>query len=159
MLGLTPDLSDDDEKVSNPLPDGAAQWLRSADITFLFACGTDKGQSSLKELLRKEGVAPRVEMMHTARRLDDVPLDVEGRKRLRKFLRDVGFSLNMTNQSAIANPSKWNDDLCKEWALGYGGMELITASFYGVPTATITAIWKQGNYDGKPWMPLLPRSA
>jgi hypothetical protein len=157
MLGLKSDL--EDEQVSKRLPDGAAQWFRSANITFLFACGTSKGQSSLEELLRDNIIAARVEMMHTARRLDDAPLDLQSRKHLRKFLRDVGFSLNKTNQSAKHNQSKWNDRLCKEWALGYGGLELLTASFYSVPTSTITAIWKQGNYDGKPWMPLLPRSA
>jgi hypothetical protein len=136
MLGLTPDLTDKDEHVGKRLPDGAAQWFRSANITFLFACGTKEGQRSLVELLRQEGVAPRVEMMYAARRLDEAPLDEQGRNHLRKFLRDVGISLNKTNQSAKNKPLKWNDDLCKERALGYGGMELITASFYSVPTST-----------------------
>jgi len=159
MLGLEPDLPK--ERVSNPLSAGAVQWFRNANITFRFACGTNDGRRSLCAVLKEAGVNARVEIMHEARRLDaqTIGRTEQQCQELCEFLREVGYSLNQTNRSAIRDPQKWNADLCQQHALGYGGMRLITASFYGVPAATITAVWKHGTYQGKEWMPLLPRLA
>lgn len=42
-------------------------------------------------------------------------------------------------------------------ALGYGNSAKLLVFFYNVPTCTVTALWKQGSYGGRPFVPLFPR--
>jgi len=42
-------------------------------------------------------------------------------------------------------------------ALGYGNRGLLITSTYNTPTSCLTALWRDGTVDGRPWVPLFRR--
>ncbi len=58
----------------------------------------------------------------------------------------------------LLDPGSDHDD---EWAagraLGYGNDAFLVLFGYNTPTQTLTCIWKDGMYEGVPWMALFPR--
>ena len=86
--------------------------------------------------------------------------DVTWPKDLRNFLENVGRSL-----IAGARYGRSYDDLvskdahdCDGRAFGYGNVGALVVTPFSVPTATVTALWQPGMYNGQPWFPLTIRT-
>lgn len=154
LLGLPADL---DEHLADELASHEASTFRERRIHFRFAAAHTSGVCALKELISEISLQADVRAMHS---IDTDTLrkavGTEEYDELSAFLADVGFSLLMSTRH-VDDPVKWTEELCRERALGYSGFELLVASFYNVPTTTVTAVWADGIYRNQPWVPLLPR--
>jgi hypothetical protein len=64
--------------------------------------------------------------------------------------REIGYEL--------LRDKSWDDLRKKEWALGYGNSQKLIVFSYNTPTCTLPILWKFGEYQGKIWTPLFPRT-
>lgn len=55
--------------------------------------------------------------------------------------------------------TKWNDEMRRAEALGYGGIGFMAPFCYQTPTAVPVMLWRFGEVDGKLWRPLLWRES
>jgi HD superfamily phosphohydrolase len=73
--------------------------------------------------------------------------------KLKEFLNEVGKQL-VLNRSICINQKERPED----HALGYNNRQSLVIFPNSVPTMTITALWSDGTYKGKKWIPLIPRN-
>jgi HD superfamily phosphohydrolase len=134
-----------------PLSDAAAQQLRESRLAFVFASGQRSGADALRK--RAAELDLQVEVSLAA---DSAPrafsgTDKEDRTQLEKFCRQVGRELLLDPEKG--HDEQWADDC----ALGYGNNAFLVLFSYNTPTQTLTCLWKDGVYEGVPWMALFPR--
>lgn len=147
---------DDDLKSAQALNDEQRKALLHRSPLFRFAYAWTVGLDALRTELHKRGVSGSVEALRT----DETPqpLDAAGpaAEGLRSFLSEVGYAvLKSTKGSRGSAP--WTDERCTDSALGYGNDERLVVLEYNTPTGSITALWKDGVFDGARWLPLFPR--
>lgn len=154
LLGLRADL---DEHLADELAPHEASAFRERRIHFRFAAAHTTGVRALEQLIAEIPLQADVCAM---RIIDNDTLKqamgADEYDELAGFLGDVGYAL-LTSTKQVEDPVKWTERLCRKRALGYSGFELLVASFYNVPTTTVTALWANGLYRNQPWVPLLPR--
>jgi hypothetical protein len=131
----------------------AAKELRTRKLAFVFA----SGQSGGKELLeRRAGEIGLDATVHLG--ADSVPSAFgagapDGRRPLEDFCRAVGEALLLDLDAG--HDANW----CRERALGYGNNSFLVLFGYNTPSQALTCLWKDGTYEGIPWMALFPRRA
>jgi deoxynucleoside triphosphate triphosphohydrolase SAMHD1 len=131
-----------------PLDEDAAALFRKRKLAFVFAAGQSKGKALLEKRLGELDLDAEVFVGN-----ETAPQAFDGGSRsgLREFCRSVGEAL-------LLEPDKEHDE---EWAaeraLGYGNNAFLVLFSYNTPSQTLTCIWKDGRYEGIPWMPLFPR--
>lgn len=125
-----------------------APQLATKSLRFRFAYGTPQGMQRLRDKAAELGLEADVD---AARVEEEVGQDLAPGTELAEFLREVGLSLLRTSDLG------WDEDKLHDRALGYGNCARMLASPYGLPTSTVTALWKSGRYRNQAWLPLLPR--
>lgn len=133
--------------------------LRERPVAFVYTAGLDGAQAVLEEHLARLRFRDSQVFVHLGERhLASLTASV---------LRDAGGSDGkfkaecdrIGRQLLEDGESRHDDNWRAERALGYGNHGLLLVFPYNTPTATLTALWKQGKVDGKSWRPLLPRRA
>lgn len=154
-FGLPKDV---DEDLADELTEAQRTALRDRQIRFRFLFGTQEGIGHFAELARQLELGEDIQAVHSSTSQPAIRaiLDADDGTRLRGFLADVGEAL-LASTKAKTDPTKWTDARCREFALGYGSLEQLIVLMYNTPTATITALWKTGEYHGAKWQPLFPR--
>ncbi len=51
----------------------------------------------------------------------------------------------------------WDSAKQERYSLGYGGLQQLRVFSHNTPTSTLTLLWKEGEFDGRDWVPLFPR--
>lgn len=144
-VARTADLDEERE----PLPENARELLRSHELGFVFAAGTDTGQENFRTSLADMDLNAWV---GAALGMGDLPtvesaLGADSQAFL-DFARGKGHEL-----LALHNGRERDESWRHERALGFGNEGLLIASAFNTPTAALTLLWA----DGKDWKPLLPR--
>jgi hypothetical protein len=148
-LGVEPTTDLREER--KPLSPDAAKQLRERDLAFVFAAGQDEGATKLRQRAQELGLSAQVILaVDSAPKAFDGPKEKDSDK-LKEFCQSVGYEL-------LLDPDGDHDH---EWAssraLGYGNDAFLVLFGYNTPTQTLTCIWKDGMYEGVPWMALFPR--
>ncbi|AKJ07402.1 hypothetical protein ATI61_111350 [Archangium gephyra] len=142
-----------DEEHVDPLPADLRDELRRRDCVLVYALGREDRKQELTERLQKLGLQVKdivvVESLSEDGLASTMP--EEQIEPLRKHLRHVGESLLRSTKPT------WDEQRIQERALGYGNGGHLVAFQMNVPTFTVTALWSRGDYEGRPWLPLLPR--
>lgn len=152
-----PTISDD--KLTIQLSPEEQNLLKSKKVAFRFLYATNDGIDSLSQLTSNLELGNDIKATSTivtGKKPIDELLDSGIAKQMRDFLGEVGQAL-LKSTKQKKDPSKWTEDRCKSFALGYGGLEQLLVFAYNTPTGTITPLWKAGDYCGVPWLPLFPR--
>jgi hypothetical protein len=68
----------------------------------------------------------------------------------REMAKEIGVQL-------FRDKTDWTDEKKAERSLGYGRSGKLTVFYRNTPTSTVPLIWKNGVYNGEPWLPLFPR--
>lgn len=133
------------------LDEDAAATLRKRKLAFAFAAGQPEGKQLLEER------AAELELDATVYIQDPVaprafgPSVADERADLEAFCRSVGEAL-------LLDPENGHDE---EWvskrALGYGNNAFLILFGYNTPSQALTCLWREGEYEQVPWMPLFPR--
>jgi hypothetical protein len=149
-LGVTPTTELREERP--PLAPEAAHELRSRKLAFIFAAGQEEGAERLRARSAELGLDAVVHIDG-----DPVPRAFgpghEDRGELEGFCQSVG-------EAVLSDEDRHHDeDWMAERALGYGNESFLALFGYNTPAQTLTCIWKEGEFEGVPWMPLFPRRA
>jgi HD superfamily phosphohydrolase len=134
-----------------PLSAASAEQLRLRRLAFVFAAGCESGADLLRRRCGELGLDAEV-YIHSR----DVPRAFEGelteqRRGLKEYCAAVGHEL-------LLDPEQGHDEAwVEERVLGYGNDAFLVVFGYNTPTQALTCIWKDGMFDGLPWMPLFPR--
>lgn len=147
-----------DEMLARELSPDLQEVLRSVDVKTRFVAATDDGLNQVRTRLGSLGLTIDVEAMVVA---SDHPLElsklhIDRSGPLREWLEQVGTELLMSTKG-VQNASKWTEELCRDRALGYGGLAMMVGSFYNIPTGAPVGLWSPGYAGGREWLPLLPR--
>lgn len=150
--------TDVDEDLADQLTEPQRKALTGRQVRFRFLFGTQEGIGHFAKLARQLDLGDDIQAVHlsTAQPAISAILEEHDCGRLREVLADVGQAL-LASTKAKNDPTKWTQARCREFALGYGGLEQLIVLMYNTPTATITALWKSGDYQGANWLPLFPR--
>lgn len=130
------------------LSEASADQLRTRPLGFVFAAGRPEGTDLLRTRATELGLDVQIYIGS-----EDAPRAFEGPNQddLRAFCDRVGRAL-------LLDPERDHDeDWVAERALGYGNNAFLLLFGYNTPTQTLTCIWKDGVFDGVPWMALFPR--
>jgi HD superfamily phosphohydrolase len=147
QLGETRDLFDGDIQ----------SFLRKAKISFVFTAAWDSGVSTIESMAHEVGLDATV-YRHIGEA--EIPFafenclqDVEPSiiASFKQACQEIGTSLIQSSQP-VPDAAK-----AATRSLGYGNRAMLLASAFNVPTQTLTCFWADGNRDGVPWSPLLPR--
>ncbi|WP_456798169.1 phosphoribosyltransferase-like protein [Bradyrhizobium sp. USDA 4473] len=76
-------------------------------------------------------------------------MDAEGTQSFRAKCLDIGRKILLSNGKL--------EEVANERALGYGNRAMLMLSSYNVPTQVLTCLWREGDYNGAEWYPLLRR--
>ena len=153
-LGL-PDTQKLHERRPARLPEDKIEVLLRQPVAFRYTAGLEEGVRNLHDELRSMGFEdvraiqtgiPEVELptLHTV--LSKAGKSEQAVEQFRARAREIGRRLLMAKTEAA-----------DARALGYGNRELLVATSYNTPSATLTAVWEQGTVDDWPWFALLPR--
>jgi deoxynucleoside triphosphate triphosphohydrolase SAMHD1 len=148
-LGVEPTTHLREER--GPLAPAMAEQLRKRSLAFVFAAGQPSGAEELRRRAKELGLNAKVSL-----NTDSVPKafdgpSASGRDELREFCRRVGHDL-------LLDPDGGHDETwATDRALGYGNDACLMLFGYNTPTQTLTCIWKDGVFEGIPWMALFPR--
>ena len=74
----------------------------------------------------------------------------EESKFAQKFIREIS--------KPLYEDKNWNDDTIYSRLLGYGNLGKLTVFYYNIPKSLVPVLWKSGEYNGKPWIPLFPET-
>lgn len=135
--------------------------LRASDVAFLCAIAHPEGIELLNQTAKELGINIT---LHYGRVLDSTAsrafdpgslIFANQHERIiaRNMARRIGRSLMMSG-STVRLIKDIND--ADENALGWEGMEQLVVFPWSTPKLTLTMLWKQGNYGGRPWIPLFP---
>lgn len=139
----TTNLSEDRQ----PLDPEAAELFRKRKLAFVFAAGQSEG----KELLEKRILELQLDaIVSVGEESAPQAFPAEDRADLEGFCQAVGNAL-------LLDPPDHDEEWADERALGYGNHAFLVLFAYNTPSQTLTCIWKGGEFDGIPWMPLFPR--
>lgn len=156
-FGLPPDVTE--PGLAAELTEEQKAKLRSKRLHFRFVFGTTWGIANLEKLITKlslnADVGAAIIHERAQSQIHDF-LQPDIAVQLENFLRKVGVGvLRSTKQKE--SPMKWTDAMCEERCFGYSGNGLLVASSMNCPTSTITALWKSGDFEDMPWLPLFAR--
>lgn len=137
-------------------------WLRETSLVYWTFIGTREGIRSIEEKAKSQGLHLKA---HAAEYLDRKAFEVDSfgvnqvfgnqldkMEKAKKLCQEIGYQL--------FQDKNWPEDERKERSLGYGNMQrlIIFEPPLNSPKATLPIFWKAGKYNGKPWIPLFPRS-
>lgn len=128
------------------LPPDLRRRLRERPVALLFATATDDAITMIEGAV--DQFVPTIRRLYDAADLPSlfsVPWDDDAAgRRFIERCRDVGRQL-------LPEPKR------EDRVLGYGNHGLLVVFPYNTPSQTTTCIWSEGEVDGAPWQPLLPR--
>lgn len=134
-----------------PLDEDAAATLTKRKLAFAFAAGQLDGAKLLESRAADLGLDATVYVHDAAAPRAFGPAVAKERAALETFCRSVGEAL-------LLDPENGHDE---EWvakrALGYGNNGFLVLFGYNTPSQALTCLWKEGEYEEVPWMPLFPR--
>ncbi len=133
--------------------------LKKSKLTFLFAYGKNENTAFINEEFDKLGfeISPQILISNEFPEPYFANVTSEADRRLKEILQDVGYEL-LRQKKATSNPP-WEDEKLKEFSLGYNNAQLLVFFPWNTPSYTITALWCEGKYLGKPWKPLFARQS
>jgi hypothetical protein len=136
-------------EVREALTDEMCRSLLDRSVHFAFAAGLAAGRERLEGRCAELGLDATVtigtEQLPSLESAGATPEFVE-------WCRAAGEQLLRSTQDWDADPHKY-----VERALGYGNHGFLMTFPYNTPTQALTVLWSDGEVDGDPWMPLLPR--
>lgn len=156
LLGETP-IIDLHEHRSLTLHDSERDPFRKQAKAFVFTAGMDEGLDALEKALQKNGVTG---LIHAEVRETGIPtvhsallgtMDLEAQGKFVELAQEIGRQI--LDDGKPEHEEVWLQDR----GLGYGNHALLLVSAYNTPTATLTALWADGNYLGRKWTPVFPR--
>lgn len=163
LLGEKANLPDDynltETHVFELISDESKDKLRTIPKYFVFTVGFKGIDSKLKSIFEKY-MAIKPETIHVILHEEyteeskifsgsNSNFDFANKIKLRKYVEEVGEKL-LTGEGK----SELKVNNCK---LGYANAESMVVFPYNVPTMTITALWCEGEIEGKKWIPIVPR--
>lgn len=117
-------------------------------VAFLFVVGAKEGKEHLEESLKRFNMEKAVVKIEDS----DLPSIEDDIFSTANQQREFQIACQAIGKQLLAGDQKWSDRL-----LGYGNHGLLLAHVYNTPAQTLTAFWKAGTVNGRPWEPLLPR--
>jgi HD superfamily phosphohydrolase len=131
--------------------------LRDSQLYFVFMSELPGGEDYLREKLSELRLNATIYVHRKGSTIETLG-SLESRHRgvslpwseFREFCADVGMQVLLDERG---KPEEWR----QERTLGYGNQELLLVSAFNTPTATLTALWKDGTFDGRDWAPVFPR--
>jgi deoxynucleoside triphosphate triphosphohydrolase SAMHD1 len=146
------------------LPPDAQRKIRATTIGFAFAAAFDEGLSRLHDSAHRLGLKIDRSSLRAARKLGSIVGTTSTTPALREFLESVGLSVvrSFIKATRPELDGAELEALCVKRSLGYGQMEGLLVTLFGVPSSTYTALWCPGTYaygDGTEvaWTPLFLR--
>lgn len=150
-------------KHADKLPDDLIKKLKQRKLRFCFAAATDFGINRLKSEVSKLGYDQVGIQASYLEALDHKVFrpHFSWLWRNRKEMESCKtFFCNVGEQilERRALEKKWDSSRRKESALGFSDFQRLLVFQHNVPKTTLTALWENGEYNGKKWIPLFPGS-
>jgi deoxynucleoside triphosphate triphosphohydrolase SAMHD1 len=133
--------------------------LKKRPVAFVFGVGVegacDKLADRLSELLKFDSklliCVARKELKKASRVFSGPEAEFQhvDKLKLKNFLVSVARELLIAEGKS--------SEIAQEKTLGYRGAEAMVVFPYNTPTMTITALWIGGEFQGRPWVPLVER--
>jgi hypothetical protein len=129
--------------------------LRQTSLHFVFLAELNGGREYLADNLKSLGLNGTVDVLSQAAAVESIDA-VAARHpgypwpEFKEFCLDVGFQVLLDQRN---KPKEWRE----KRKLGYGNNGLLVVSAFNTPTATTTALWKNGKFDQRDWVPVFPR--
>lgn len=143
--------------------DDVKSHLRQANVAFVFTAAWDQGIDAIKLIAKNVGLNAKVNSYICE---NDIPFAFDKKPDginedvfddFKKRCEEIGASLQASKFQSQSTQSEDDRQKIKDRSLGYGNKAMLLASPFNVPTQTLSAIWAEGEVDGVPWLPLLPR--
>jgi deoxynucleoside triphosphate triphosphohydrolase SAMHD1 len=148
-LGAPPSTALNEKR--EPLDPDVAETLKKRKLAFVFAAGQKEGRELLEEKARSLEL-DAVVYVHDESIPRAFPADGDqSRDDLAEFCGAVGKQLLL--DPAADHDEQW----VAERVLGYGNNAFLVLFGYNTPSQSLTCLWKDGSYEGVPWMALFPR--
>ena len=136
----------------------ASQLLRKRNLFFFSLLAFEEGIARLSNYSQRHQLKLRIANAKLVTAYDKVFAknsaafqdDEDLRIIAKNIFRDVGFWLT-------AEKEHWGEDKRLRNALGYGDAQTLFVFVNNVPTTTVTALWKNGIWNGKEYRALFPR--
>lgn len=131
------------------------ELLQNTSLHFVFLAELDEGREYLATNLQALGLTGTVDVLSKAATVESIDA-VAARhpnypwKEFKEFCSRVGVEVLLDDRE---KPQEWRE----QRALGYGNHGLLVVSAFNTPTATTTALWKNGSFEGREWVPVFPR--
>lgn len=146
-LGRKPryDLHEEREGPLSPLLQKA---LKDRPLALVYAAGQPEGAENVKKVAAEIGLEIVVHLQNSCAPVAFAEGNGGG---FEARCREIGEALLRDE-----NPEH-DDDWIVKRALGYGNKGFLVVLPYNTPTQALTCLWKGGQVDGVPWVPLVPR--
>jgi hypothetical protein len=144
------------EMVKTPLSVSEYEQLKRIPIRVCYAIQlTEESNTVVSSLKTKYGIdlefhSGKTDFNNYLDYQSDTMRSEEEAKFVREFVREIA--------ELLYQDKSWSDETIYDRLLGYGNLGKLTVFYYNVPKSFIPVFWKSGNYNGKPWIPLLPET-
>lgn len=155
-----------DENHVKELPDMEKAVLRQKELIFFLIAFNQSREEELKKELAELGLynvtfayIEDMSVKYLEQGGNFIFSDDEQRICVKEVLKDIGFELmNHDKWQPEGYKKGWSEKRVKEAALGYNDSQQMVFLKSSVPTYTITAFWREGEYRGIKWEPLFKRT-
>ncbi len=141
--------------VDYKLEDAEIDKLKATSLEIIVAVGLDRAHQRLVEDARRLGLLGFKGVAASS----PIGANVSWSNELKNFLTEVGRELVSAREFGV--PYRDLEESPRERvdyrAFGYGGVGALLATTSNVPTSTVTAFWHPGQFESRPWIPLLLR--
>ncbi len=133
------------------------EWLRATRLTYFAVVAFQEGVQHVEETLNGAGVQLNIRVGTQLRESDgcfDAKSLVFENPQVRLHAQKLAFEIG---KELFGDQRAWGEAKKERFALGYGrGQKLIVFS-YNTPNCSLPILWKDGEYEGRPWKALFPR--
>lgn len=152
-------INDSDADVAGALSEDKVDALRSSRIHFAYYAAHPSGRDVLKRMadtlgLDLQGIHAKVDSSEPEFSISSFDAySAPSKERFVNFIQRRGEEL--LTRYVKSGKSGWNDDRAKEFALGFGGIQLSLVFTHSISASTPAVLWDM-NIE-LPWIPLFPR--
>jgi HD superfamily phosphohydrolase len=135
------------EERGDPLPPELQEALKNRPLALVYATGSPEGAQAVEATAAEMDLSVKVHLSD-----DSAPVAFAGPEtEFEVRCREVGRQLLEDDRSD--HDEAW----IEQRALGYGNEAFLVVLSHNTPTQALTCLWKEGEVDGVPWVPLVPR--
>lgn len=152
------DLVRDEHKHVNSLDERGRSWLRNCPfINYFVVVGFLEGMDALKSAVGELGLNLKIEPAILKREVEGCFSPSSNIFRINKDREEACEMAKVIGYQLFQDKHDWTNTKKRNRALGYGNSQKLIVFSHNTPPSTLPILWKEGNFNGIPWIPLFPR--